>query len=662
MIVAINYANWKYKKAQRFNSRTAVRRGKANKVIEYAPSDLDKAFRDANKDILSQQRGNGYWLWKPYIILNALGKISKGDYLVYLDSGAFYINSIKILTDQMERDGQYIMSFELPFKEKRFTKRDVFVCMGCDNEDYTETNQRMATMVVLKKCSQSIRFVREWLYYGQKEGIITDAFNHLGYENYRGFVDNRHDQSIFSLLCKKYGVRAYRDPSQMGRFPDIFFALILDRTENACAYPQIIAAHKCESVSRRIYREQLLYAYAPKIIVELYYAYFGNKTRRVGDKKIAMLTDNMPICAEKYGYGMYKVVNGLAEALGGNLDTIICTDRNFQNGKMSSDIRRKVLVANKFHADVSGVVGNIRFLIEIFPIACSLKKKDIRHIFIPLGADYRELERAYLISIVFHFKISIYVVDDFVKYYSEILKKDCGGRNIEKRVARYINQADVVFSISDGMRKRIWELCGRNSYVLPIPYHYMDIGTSNVQKSQIMYVGGINELYSFGLRDIAEIIDELNMENQWNIQLKFTYRNIGEVKYLLGNFACIRTERLETEYELRREIHSSLFCFMPYSDKDSLHMMQQTSFPSKMIEYLGAAKSIVVYGNRQNSASSYFNKYGLSTVIDGRDKEKLRKCIVSHLQEEIDYSSAYKDILKRVHSYKRVREILLGNI
>ena len=143
MIVAINYANWKYKKAQRFNSRTAVRRGKANKVIEYAPSDLDKAFRDANKDILSQQRGNGYWLWKPYIILNALGKISKGDYLVYLDSGAFYINSIKILTDQMERDGQYIMSFELPFKEKRFTKRDVFVCMGCDNEDYTETNQRM---------------------------------------------------------------------------------------------------------------------------------------------------------------------------------------------------------------------------------------------------------------------------------------------------------------------------------------------------------------------------------------------------------------------------------------------------------------------------------------------------------------------------------------
>ena len=66
MIVAINYANLKYKKAQYFNSRTAIHKGKAEKVISYSPKDIDPDFWNNNRKILSKKRGNGYWLWKPY--------------------------------------------------------------------------------------------------------------------------------------------------------------------------------------------------------------------------------------------------------------------------------------------------------------------------------------------------------------------------------------------------------------------------------------------------------------------------------------------------------------------------------------------------------------------------------------------------------------------
>ena len=36
--------------------------------------------------------------------------------------------------------------------------------------------------------------------------IITDMPNVCGKQNYRGFIEHRHDQSIFSLLTKKYQV------------------------------------------------------------------------------------------------------------------------------------------------------------------------------------------------------------------------------------------------------------------------------------------------------------------------------------------------------------------------------------------------------------------------------------------------------------------------
>ena len=44
----------------------------------------------------------------------------------------------------------------------------------------------------------------EYLYYAQDKRIITDDPNELGYNNYEGFRDHRHDQSILSLLTKKY--------------------------------------------------------------------------------------------------------------------------------------------------------------------------------------------------------------------------------------------------------------------------------------------------------------------------------------------------------------------------------------------------------------------------------------------------------------------------
>ncbi len=90
-------------------------------------------------------------------------------------------------------------------KESVYTKRDAFILLGADMPFYSQTNQYQATIQIYQKSSYTVKFVQEWLYYCQDRRIITDDNNTLGLNNYHDFRDNRHDQTVLSLLIKKYG-------------------------------------------------------------------------------------------------------------------------------------------------------------------------------------------------------------------------------------------------------------------------------------------------------------------------------------------------------------------------------------------------------------------------------------------------------------------------
>jgi hypothetical protein len=108
------------------------------------------------------------------------------------------------------------MPFDLPFKESEWTKRDAFVALGCDSERYTETKQRLASFLLVRKTLAVQRFFEEYLSYATDIRVLGDGDNALGLPNYPGFREHRHDQSIFSLLTKLHGYEAFRDPSQWG--------------------------------------------------------------------------------------------------------------------------------------------------------------------------------------------------------------------------------------------------------------------------------------------------------------------------------------------------------------------------------------------------------------------------------------------------------------
>ena len=47
-------------------------------------------------------------------------------------------------------------------------------------------------------------FLQKLIKYSTDKRIITDDPNTLGLPNYPGFRDNRHDQTVLSILFKKY--------------------------------------------------------------------------------------------------------------------------------------------------------------------------------------------------------------------------------------------------------------------------------------------------------------------------------------------------------------------------------------------------------------------------------------------------------------------------
>ena len=244
MIIGINYADNKFKKAQRLNTWSMYHKGKVDKVIEYGPDDLDPAFVEENKEILIKPKGGGYWLWKPYIIKRTFDSLQAGDYLFYCDAGAVILKPIQLLIDAMEKANMNVMCFELTLKERAYSKRDAFVLLDCDSENYTETQQRLATYIILKKTAFNMpsnfvdvdELLSDYLSWCKDPRIILDGQNVMGLPNYEGFVENRHDQTVWSLLTKKYGIVAFRDPSQWGKNEKLF----TESTINISSYPVII--------------------------------------------------------------------------------------------------------------------------------------------------------------------------------------------------------------------------------------------------------------------------------------------------------------------------------------------------------------------------------------------------------------------------------------
>jgi len=180
-------------------------------VFVYDESGLEEWFRKKYADrLILGSRGFGYWQWKSYLVRRIMDRMNEGDYLIYADGGCTINYSgkerfLEYLTI-VDNHQSGILGFQQSLKESEWTKGDIFQYFGVLHDDaYRNHGQIAATTFILRKNWNSQQFIDEWYYVCNNHwDLCTDSPSVA--PNDPNFQENRHDQSIFSILALKYGI------------------------------------------------------------------------------------------------------------------------------------------------------------------------------------------------------------------------------------------------------------------------------------------------------------------------------------------------------------------------------------------------------------------------------------------------------------------------
>ena len=219
-IYFLTYGDSKYNISKKHLSGLAKHSNFFDEVVSLGPRNLDNEFKLKYKDILSHKRGSGYWIWKYKIIQDLLNVIDHGDIIVYCDAGASLNYKAK------ERFNEYIeilkysnfcnlrMECEEQFKEKDFTTEQLFNYFDINIEsEIALSTQLQAGHMFFKKNKESIEYFKEYERLLEKDSkLITDYYS--SFKQAQNFIENRHDQSIFSLMSKKYGSEIIKNETE----------------------------------------------------------------------------------------------------------------------------------------------------------------------------------------------------------------------------------------------------------------------------------------------------------------------------------------------------------------------------------------------------------------------------------------------------------------
>lgn len=156
--------------------------------------------------LVKPTRGFGFWCWKPQIILQSLRQINENDILIYADLGCeFDAQGAKKLLETLQGlKTSDMIGFALGAIERQYTKGDIFAYFGIENgAQFAESSQICGTIIFMKKSAKTLQVVNEWLDILKNHWHLVDD-SPSKTPNHKDFRENRHDQSIWSVLNKKH--------------------------------------------------------------------------------------------------------------------------------------------------------------------------------------------------------------------------------------------------------------------------------------------------------------------------------------------------------------------------------------------------------------------------------------------------------------------------
>lgn len=245
MIYGITYTSGNMNKAATLCRESMLKNGIDEAHIQSGPLvywQPHEPFYNLNREILSQERGGGYWLWKPYIIYDMMvngipGKrLNDGDIFIYSDAGVEFTGPVQPIIEAMDQD---IFLFSNGWKHKEWCKMDCIAnILPLHYFDWLESGrfepfEQVQASVIFFKVNQNTRnFVKEWLLYCQMPGLIDDSPSKC--QNVSTFAEHRHDQAILTCLQIKYGYKLHYWPekhwdNQRHRWPNDTYPIMFNQ-------------------------------------------------------------------------------------------------------------------------------------------------------------------------------------------------------------------------------------------------------------------------------------------------------------------------------------------------------------------------------------------------------------------------------------------------
>jgi len=222
--VFVSYGDDRFKVSLDRIVRQARKSGRFDKVLKYTPKDLPDYVRSS--PLFAEEKGGGYWCWKPYVIWDALRHCEIGDVVYYADAGCSldgdssewaefsqHLKSYSAIFFQYRRDYSYpgwerYCGNDCVDKTaiKHWMKPsliDYFKQYG--DSDLFEFSSLWAGFIIIKKTERPSIVLDEWRRITMLHPeLVAPPFGVELINLPQSYYAHRHDQSILTPLVSFY--------------------------------------------------------------------------------------------------------------------------------------------------------------------------------------------------------------------------------------------------------------------------------------------------------------------------------------------------------------------------------------------------------------------------------------------------------------------------
>ena len=201
----------------------AVNMGVYKRIKIYGYNDLstEKKIQVDNFFKIKQKRLYGYACWKAFVIKKFLDQTPEDSILQYSDIGCHLNpkgkNRLQEYVKLCDKNGILTFQYKNPnfknfnnfkfqeYYEYQYTKADVWKYLKIsDSSEILKTKQIWSGTIFFKNNKFAREILDKWNSLLNINKLIDDSVSTS--KNHKDFIEHRHDQSLFSLICKKRNV------------------------------------------------------------------------------------------------------------------------------------------------------------------------------------------------------------------------------------------------------------------------------------------------------------------------------------------------------------------------------------------------------------------------------------------------------------------------